>query len=337
MSHASDERFKLPGAFWSGLEAIGLSPACVLRQAGLPATLHIRAKSQVTTAQFFSLWQAIETLSEDPAVGIHFATRLDSALLPPSSLVAFYARDYRDGLARTARFKALCAPERVDISSEGGECSVTVEWLHNRGAEPAALVDVAYASFVELGRRGTGARIVPKRVELMRPPVNGDAFQAYFGCPVQFAATRNALVLHSADLDRPFRTHNAELLEMLGPALASALQEHEARSSVSEQVKVVLKQAMASGRPDLSDVARELGTSERTLQRRITEEGNNFRQLTLEARQDMVRHLLLDSNIDINEVAYLVGFEDANSFYRAFRSWEGITPAQWRETQSRRH
>ena len=337
MSSASDERFKLPNAFWSGLQAIGLSPASVLRQAGLPATLHIRDKTQIATAQFFSLWRAIETLSEDPAVGIRFATSLDTALLPPSSLVAFYARDYRDGLARTARFKALCAPERVDINCEGDECSIRVEWVHDRGGEPAALVDVAYASFVELGRQGTGVRIVPKRVELMRPPVSSNAFQDYFGCCVHFGSSHNALVLNSTDLDRPFRTHNPELLEMLGPALASALQELVAHSSVSDQVKVVLKRTMASGRPELSEVARELGISERTLQRRITEEGYNFRQLILEARQDMVRRLLLDLSIDINEVAYLVGFEDANSFYRAFRSWEGTTPTQWRDAHSRHH
>ncbi|EMO5473217.1 TPA: AraC family transcriptional regulator ligand-binding domain-containing protein, partial [Pseudomonas aeruginosa] len=135
------------------MQAFGLSPASVLRQAGLPATLHIRDKAQVTTAQFFSLWRTIETLSEDPMVGIRFTSSLDTALLPSSSLVAFYARDYQGGLARTARFKALCAPERVDISCEGDECSITVEWLHDRGVEPAALVDVAYASVVENFRR----------------------------------------------------------------------------------------------------------------------------------------------------------------------------------------
>ncbi|MCF7535105.1 AraC family transcriptional regulator [Pseudomonas petrae] len=334
MNSIIDERFKMPNAFWHGLKAIGLSPTSVLRQAGLPITLHIRDNSQVTTAQLFRLWQAIETLSEDPTVGIRFATSLQTALLPPSSLVAFYARDYRDGLARTARFKRMCAPERVDMRCEGDECSITVEWLHSRCAEPAALADVAFTSFVELGRQGTGERIVPKRIELMRSNMDDSAYQHYFGCSVRFGSSRNTLVLDSADLDRPFRTHNAELLEMLVPALASALQEQEACSSVSDEVKVVLKRSMASGRPDLAYVARELGTSERTLQRRITGEGNNFRRLTLEARQDMVRSLLLDSAIEINEVAYLVGFEDANSFYRAFRSWEGVTPAQWRFSRS---
>ena len=127
---------------------------------------------------------------------------------------------------------------------------------------------------------------------------------------------------------------------MLTPALAAALGELEARSSIREQVKRVLKRCLASGRPELSDVARDLGMSERTLQRRVTDEGLNFRQLLLEARQELGRQLLSESSADIDEVAYLLGYQDTTSFYRAFRSWEGVTPCKWRalktssETQS---
>ena len=142
---------------------------------------------------------------------------------------------------------------------------------------------------------------------------------------------RNALILKPADLDRPFPGYNQALLEMLTPALASALGELQARSSIKEQVKVVLKRSLASGRPELSDVARDLGLSERTLQRRITEEGTSFRDLLVEARQELGRQLLSDPSAEIDEVACLLGYQDASSFYRAFRYWEGVTPSRWRE------
>ena len=103
------------------------------------------------------------------------------------------------------------------------------------------------------------------------------------------------------------------------------------QSSVREQVKAVLKRCLPSGRPDVWDVARDLGMSERTLQRRINDEGTSFRELLVEARQELGRHLLSDPSAEIDEVACLLGYQDTTSFYRAFREWEGVTPVRWRE------
>jgi AraC-like DNA-binding protein len=73
--------------------------------------------------------------------------------------------------------------------------------------------------------------------------------------------------------------------------------------------------------------------SERTLQRRLTEEGTSFKQLLTEARREKAREYLADPSLDIKEVAFLLGYEDNNSFYRAFRLWEGDTPSNWRAEQ----
>jgi AraC-like DNA-binding protein len=87
--------------------------------------------------------------------------------------------------------------------------------------------------------------------------------------------------------------------------------------------------------PEIAAVARELGLSDRTLQRRIVDDGTTFRHLLLEARQELAREYLNRPEIDVAEVAYLLGYEDANSFYRAFRTWEGTTPAQLRSALKR--
>ena len=101
-------------------------------------------------------------------------------------------------------------------------------------------------------------------------------------------------------------------------------------------MKWVLKRLLSGSRPDLLMIAKELGMSERTLQRRITEEGTTFRQLLNETRHELVRQYLGNASVEITEAAFLVGYEDPNSFYRAFRSWEGKTPAEWRAANQRR-
>ncbi|MBO0128990.1 AraC family transcriptional regulator [Agrobacterium sp. OT33] len=331
MSGAPADRCKIPRAFWLAVEHIGVPPAALLRQARLPATLHLNGQGLVSTAQFFALWRALEELTADPGLGIKLVEAAETSVHPPSSLAAFHARDYRDGLSRIARFKRLCTPEQLHFSEEGGECTVMFEWLYATEPEPSIAVDVDFATLVELGRRGTGQRLTPVRVEFQRADPKSDMHRSYFGCPIRYGQSRNALILKSADLDRPFPGHNPELLELLTPALASALGEIQARSSIREQVKVVLRRNLASGRPELSDVAFDIGMSERTLQRRITDEGTTFRELLVEARQELGRQLLSDPLAEIEEVACLLGYQDTSSFYRAFRDWEGVTPNRWRE------
>ena len=213
---------------------------------------------------------------------------------------------------------------------------IELVWLHAVEQEPPLLTDAAFASFVELGRRGAQKPVQPKRVELKRPSEPTGVHEDYFKCPVRFRARRNALVLRLADLDLPFVSYNAELLEMLEPQLAKALAGTQAQDSIGAQVKWILKRLLAGNRPDILAVARELGISGRTLQRRISEEGTSFQRLLLEARQELVRQYLLQPSIETNEVAYLLGYEDPNSFYRAFRTWEGTTPAHWRSVQQAR-
>lgn len=336
MSGALADKCKVPSAFWRAIAQMGLPPAAVLRQARLPATLHLNEHGLVTTAQFFALWKALEELNSDPSLGIRLVEDTNTAVHPPSSLAAFHARDYRDGLFRIARFKRLCSPENLHLVKENGEFVISSEWLYATEPTPNILTDVTFAFLMELGRRGTGQHLMPIRVELTRADPKSGLHRAYFGCPIHYGASRNALVLKSDDLDRPFPGHNPELLEILTPALASELNQLQRRSSVGEKVKVVVKRSLASGRPELSDVASDLGMSERTLQRRITDEGTTFRDLLVEARQELGRQLLSDTSADIDEVACLLGYQDTSSFYRAFRNWEGVTPSRWRELNANR-
>ena len=82
-------------------------------------------------------------------------------------------------------------------------------------------------------------------------------------------------------------------------------------------------------------MARGLNLSARTLQRRLAEAGVTFQLVLKEARRELARHYLLQSSLELNETAYLLGYENANSFFRAFHHWEGTSPGQWRSVQRR--
>ena len=101
---------------------------------------------------------------------------------------------------------------------------------------------------------------------------------------------------------------------------------------MAEPAKGVLKRLLAGQRPGIQDLARELRLSTRGLQRRLTEEGVSFQQLMKEARQEAGPALPVALLAGLNETAYLLGHEDADSFFRTFQHWEGTSPGQWRTT-----
>lgn len=335
MSRRMADRIKVPTAFWRILEAQGIPAPALIRQARLPSVTQMPGHT-LTTDHYFALLRALETLRPEPGLGIRLIRDADTAIHPPSSLSAFYARDLRDGLERLARYKRLCTPAVLTMAEVGRHCAIELSWVHATGPEPAISVDVAFATIVELARRATGQPVKPLRVDYRRSGPPDACYRAYFQSPVVFGAEADRLILDALDLDRPFPGHNPELIAMMTPVLAAALEELDDQADIACQVVSSLKRSLPSGRPELKQVARDLGMSERTLQRRITEAGTSFRDLLAEARRDLSQILLANEAVQIDEIAFLLGYHDSSSFHRAFRDWEGVSPKRWRDCNAGR-
>ncbi len=330
MSSSLPDKMKIPSTLWEGLKRAGVDRAEVIRRANLPLSV-VKDDAPITTAQFFAVWQTIETVSADAAIGVRIVTSLEGAVMPLAFVAAQHARDFRDALTRVARFKRLCAPEDVALTESGDRGEVALHWPHaGTAVVPRSLVDATMVSFVELGRSGTGDRLVPFSVELQRSVASRAALERYFGCHVNFDAPMNSISFRREDLDKRFTTYNKDLLDVLAPELDRRLESLAAAESVADQTRWVLRRRLTAGRPDIRSVATEMAMSERSLQRRLTDEGVSFQTLVSETRHQMALEHLADASLTLIEVAYLLGYEDQNSFFRAFRQWEAQTPSDWR-------
>jgi len=287
-------------------------------------------KVLLTTEEFFALYRGIAAVSSDPTIGLKLGTEDRMERYDPIAIAAVSTRSLRDAIGRIGRYKQLTCPEKISLVERGNESAVHFTWLLADEKEPAMLIDVCFAWILSIARRGSGRPIHPKRVEFQRPEAHRTVYEKHFQCPVKFKAARNVLIFDKADMDSAFLTYNADLLGAVAPQLETELKQQLAEKSFREQVKGILKRLLAGERPAIEHVARELRVSKRTLQRRLTEDGITFQELMEEARRELARHYLLHSSLELNETAYLLGYEDANSFFRAFHEWEGTTPGQWR-------
>lgn len=289
----------------------------------------------LSTEEFFALHRGIADATTDPAIGLKLGAEERIERYDPVKLAALSARSFRDAVERSSRYKRLTCPEEIRLVVRGDECAVQFIWLLAQEQEPPLLVDACFAWIVSLGQRGTGRPLHAKRVEFQRTLKYREMYETHFRCPVKFKAKQNALIFNRSDMDLPFVTYNADLLAIVAPQLEAELAQQLGHKTFIEQAKGILKQLLAGQRPGIQDLATELHLSTRTLQRRLAEQGITFQRLLDDARRELARHYLLHSSRELNETAYLLGYEDANSFFRAFHQWEGTTPGQWRTLQKR--
>ncbi|WP_170334933.1 AraC family transcriptional regulator [Ruegeria arenilitoris] len=320
------DRIKTPDIFWKALESLSISRAALLRDAKLPPSV-FSPEGRMTTKQLFALWDALQALGGDD-IGLALTDSMHEATLPPSFLVAFHAKNVGEALHRVARFKALCAPEEFRVSVEDDGCAVTTAWTYARQTEPDALTDATFTFLVNMVRAGTEQAISPKGIELRRS--RSERLETWFDCPIAWNAPNARITFNQADLEIPFTSYNSELLEMLDVALDADLNKAENTTSLTDQVRWHLRRALTAGRPELRSIARDMAISERSLQRHLRGEGHSFKSLLSDTRHQLACEYLDEPDFDISEIAYLLGYEDQVSFYRAFQKWEHQTPAEWR-------
>ncbi|HZQ18738.1 MAG TPA: AraC family transcriptional regulator [Terriglobales bacterium] len=328
-----NKHFRVSGGTFSKLEELGVSPSAVLRRAGLLQTFAGQPRTLLTTKELFALWRAIGEVSNNPAVGLQLGSETKTERLHPISLAALSTENFGAAVKQMARYKQLTCPEEIAQSKDREEWRIHFSWLLADESEPMALIECCFAWVVSVARHGTGTRISPLRVEFIEPRQHARTIERHLGCPVICGAPHNALIFRAADAERPFITRNAELLAMLAPQFEEELKRENEDENFTERVRVAIQQKLTGRRPTIDDIADALHVSSRTLQRRLQDAGSSFQRVLEEARHQLARHYLNNSVLELNEAAYLLGYEDGNSFVRAFRTWEGVPPARWREMQ----
>jgi len=328
-----NKHFRVSGSTFTKLEELGVSAPAVLRSAGLPQGYVNQPRVLLTTGELFALWRAIGEVSTNPAIGLLLGAETRTERFHPVGLAALSTENFGAAVDQMARFKQLTCPEEIRQEKDDEEWSIRFRWLLADEVEPPVLIDCCFAWLLSVARVGAGTRLSPLRVEFTQPRAHGKTIERHFGCTVLSGTPRNAIVFRAVDAQRPFVTRNAELLAMLAPQFEAELKQESADESFVERVRRAIQQKLTGRRPTIDDIADAMHIGSRTLQRRLQDAGSSFQRVLEEARHQLARHYLNNSVLELNEAAYLLGYEDGSSFVRAFRTWEGVPPARWREQQ----
>lgn len=309
---------------WSALLGeLGVRPADLLRSAGLAEDLFARDRPTVTPEGFRNLFDALARAIGHEAPGLIVGQAMSPEVFSPPLFAAYCCENLAAATRRLSQYKPLIGPLKLESHSMAGGLELTFD------AEPGVDLPDEYVAaelvfLVNLARRATRHAVRPVAVEMVRPPRHKGYFE-FFGHPV-YPGPFNRVVFAPEDARRPFLSANPALFRVFDPELQARLDELDRNASVADRVRSALMEALPGGQPDVGTVARRLGMSSRTLQRRLGAEGTGFQDVLRELRERLARDYLRKTAHTSAEISFLLGYEDPNSFTRAFHLWTGTTP-----------
>ncbi len=304
----------------------------VLRYAQLPLDIFSRNPITITGDEFFRFWKGLAFVTQDdPTFALHMVQAISTETLSPVFFVAFSSDDLNTALRRIAKYKPLAGPLLMTLDQSESQTQIAFSGALPADGVPDILIVMELAFWVHVARLATREQITPKAVHMMFVPPAREAYEAYFGTSI-IRSEFNGLTFSATDAAKPFLTTNHAMWSILQPELNKRLQDLTQESSFKERVRACLVEMLASGRSSMADVASKLAMSSRTLHRRLKEEDTTFQSVLDELREELARHYLSVSDYSSTEIAFLLGYEETNSFYRAFRAWTGNTPEEIRAT-----
>jgi AraC-like DNA-binding protein len=325
--------YALHGVWTPILQQLGLPMADVLRRAGLPDDLLSYPSVRLDPVDFYRLWDAVVESLASGEIAVRMCDAARPEAFSPALFAALCSPNLLMALHRLARFKVLVAPIQLDVVETSDEVTARLWWPSGDLQPPASLIHTELLLLVMLARVGTRQAVTPVRVRTAVAPPYGSSYAGFLGSPM-LVGSRHEVVFAKADATRAFLTVNDELWRIFEPELRARLALLDDSANLTQRVRAVLHEALPAGLVAIEPVARRLAMSPRTIQRRLAGEGTSFSAVVQDTRTALSRHYLRATVMPVAEIALLLGFDEPNSFYRAFREWSGETPRQFRARHS---
>ncbi|MCQ1851410.1 AraC family transcriptional regulator [Neorhizobium galegae] len=315
---------------WRTLLAdLGVVPANVLRRAGLPDDLLHQPSVRLEPEDYYRLWESAEQEKGDPLFPIRVCEAVRAESFSPPLFAALCSPNLVVAAQRVAKYKKLIGPMQMEAHDDRDMLTIEFAW-HDGPPPPMSLATMELLFWATLARIGTREAISPVDVTTTALPSPLAPYEDFLGARLS-RGPRHLIRFAKSDAIRPFLTSNEPLWAAFEPDLRQRLADLDASVSVAKRVRAALHEAIPSGLTTMEAIARKLAVSKRTLQRRIEAEGTSFQQILKETREALARHYLEKTALPASEISFLLGFDEPNSFYRAFRSWTGKTPDSIRQ------
>lgn len=283
------------------------------------------------------LWEEAGRLTNDESFGLRVGKTSHASAMPLAGRLIAASPTLGEGLARImAYYRVFNDVHPAEVAVDGDDIVVRVLTKAIPLVLPRHAIEFAFAWFVGVATVAIGEKVALRSVSFEHtPPRDVSEHVDTFGCPVVFEGSETAFRAPRALFERPTARPDPYLVELLESHAQLLVAKLPDRASVAARVRAIVAELLPRGDAGIDLAAEALGSSPRTLQRKLKEEGTSFTDLVDEVRCDLAKNHLRNGARPIAEIALLVGFSDQSTFHRAFVRWTGKTPGDFRRGPAR--
>lgn len=313
------------------LETVGVDLPSLFEEAGVDLALLNDPHGKYATESLSRLWEIAAARSGNPAIGLAMSHIARPASFDVITYAIMSCPQLLPGLERLVRYTRIVSDAVIlSLQEDSAGYWLNIEVLGGNRPVPIQRVDFIMVTSLTFFRWLTDRALNPVAIEWTHAaPTDQSAYRESFQCPLHFNATADRMLFSHADLSLPLPTSNPMLVE-LHDRYASEYLDRLDSTKLSHKIRELLVQRLPDGDPMRGDIANALCLSERTLQRRLQEEGTTFHELVDDIRRELAQRYLKQPHLSISQTAYLLGFADQSTFFRACKRWFELSPRQYR-------
>ncbi|GGO78461.1 AraC family transcriptional regulator [Marinobacterium nitratireducens] len=314
------------------LDSYGVDAEPLIQSVGIDLEAARDPNVRIDVRRTSRLFRLASEASKDPCFGLTVARHVRPPTLHAVGFAIWASEDLRAALDRFNRyFDILTTCAETGLDDHGDRLCF---WGRARPGFADMLTDQQFEAIIALStltcRLLVPGEFRPLRVGLTRPePDDISSYRRMFKCPILFDQGYAWLEVDRDTATQRLPTANAELAQANDLICVEYLRRLQ-QADLPKQVRLLLRERLAEGEPEMDLVARSLNVSVRTLQRKLQDHGRSYKQLVDDVRREEALQLIQQSHISLGEISYRLGFSQSSSFCRAFKRWTGKTPAEWR-------
>ena len=320
-------------SFWRQLEDSGVDPAPLFRKHGIDSSTVFDPGARISYVKLDRVMADAVEQSGDPFFSLREAAYLLPSHLGPLGFAWLASTCLRSAFQRVQRYIKVLH-ENMQVTMSDSEDALVVTFDLDAPSANLYQRDIGYlAIMTRMCRFNYGDQWNPARVTVSHPaPPDQSYFYSLFRCPVDFEAENNSLHIDLRHADKQLTGANKQLAQLNDHIVVRYLA-HLSRKDIVNRVKAAILDSLGEGSATESFIAQEMNTSIRNLNRKLSNEGTNFKSLLMEIRRELAEQYISDSTLTLTEISFLLGFSEVSSFSRAYRRWEGQSPSEARKSR----
>jgi len=314
------------------LKSAGVEVAPLLKRAGLTPEVIADSEERLSVRSQVALLDEAAVALKDDGLGFTLAREFDPRELGLLYYVMASSQTLGDALKRVARYSKITNDAVVVGYREGNRLTISLSYSGVPRHSDRHQIEFCMFAVFRLCRVLTGQNLVPQHFWISHHRSGANSEMARFvGTKVEFGADKDEFHLTLDARELPLIHADTHLNDLLLKYCEAALADRRGdMSQFRTRVENEISSLLPHGRVLVEDVARNIGMSERTLARKLSDEGLNFTEILQQLRRDLAVRYLDDRKLHVSKIAWLLGFNEVSAFTHAFKRWTGKTPREMR-------